>query len=130
MPFGPVSAFAGPVLLEPVPSPGFTMSMQPLHKLALHDVRQRDGVAPRDSHYKLVERLVVITLLEVLVVSLLLPCDSWPDRQALCNGQTDIMQIMQTKSHTGEMCSTLVDLALQVRLFLLYEFRKLGSVVT
>ena len=65
------------------------MSMQPLHKLALHDVRQRDGVAPRDSHYNLVERLVVITLLEVLVVSLLLPCDSWPDRQALCNGQTD-----------------------------------------
>ncbi len=58
MPFGPVSAFAGPVLLEPDPSPGFTMSMQPLHKLALHDVRQRDGVAPRDSHNELVERLV------------------------------------------------------------------------
>ena len=28
------------------------------------------------------------------------------------------------------MCRTLVDLALQVRLFLMYEFRKLGSVVT
>ena len=126
MPFGPVSAFAGPVLLEPVPSPGFTMSMQPLHKLALQCVRQRDGVAPRDSHYNLVERLVVSTLLKVLVVSLLLPCDSWPDKQALCKGK----QIMQTKAHTGEMCRTLVDLALQVRLFLMYEFRKLGSVVT
>ncbi len=28
------------------------------------------------------------------------------------------------------MCRTLVDLALQVRLFLMYESRKLGSVVT
>ena len=102
------------------------MSMQPLHKLALHDVRQRDGVAPRDSNYNLVERLVVSTLLKVLVVSLLLPCDSWPDKQALCKGK----QIMQTKSHTGEMCRTLVDLALHVRLFLMYEFGKLGSVVT
>ena len=76
-------------------------------------------MAPRDSNENLVERLVVSTLLKVLVMSLLLPCDSWPDRQALCNGQTDIMQIMQTKSHTGEMCSTLVDLALEVRLFLM-----------
>ena len=85
-----------------------------------------DGVAQRDSNYNLVEYLVLSTVLKVLVVSLLLPRDSWPDKQALCKGK----QIMQTKSHTGEMCRTLVDLALQVRLFLMYEFRKLGSVVT
>ncbi len=87
MPFGPVSAFAGPVLLEPDRSPGFTMSMLPLHKLALHDVRQRDGVAPRDSNENLVEGLIVSTLLKVLEMSLLLPCDSWPDKQALCKGK-------------------------------------------
>jgi hypothetical protein len=37
---------------------------------------------------------------------------------------------MQTKTHTGEMCRTLVDLALQVRLFLMYEFENFGCVVT
>ncbi len=102
------------------------MSMQPLHKLALHDVRQRDGVAPRDSNYNLVEHLVVSTVFKVLVVSLLLPCDSWPDKPALCKGKP----IMQTRSDTGEICRTLVDLALQVRLFLVDEFRELGCVVT
>jgi hypothetical protein len=42
--FGPVSAFTGPVLFEPDCGLALTVMMQPVHKLALHDVRQRDSM--------------------------------------------------------------------------------------
>jgi hypothetical protein len=58
--------------------------MQPLHKLALHNVSQRDGVAASHSNKKLVELAIVITILKVLEMSPLLPCDPWPDKQTLC----------------------------------------------
>ncbi len=91
MPFGPVSAFAGPVLFEPDPGLGLTVSMQPLHKLVLHNVSQRDGVAASHPNQNLVELGICVRILQVLEMSLLLPRMSlllprnpWPDRQRLC----------------------------------------------
>ncbi len=83
VPFGPVSAFSGPVLFEPDPGLGLTVSMQPLHKLALHNVSQRDGVAASHPNKNLVELAICVRILEVLVMSLLLLRNPLPARQRL-----------------------------------------------
>jgi hypothetical protein len=79
--FGPVSTFAGPVLFKPDRGLGLTASMQPLHKLALHNVSQRDGVAARYPNKKLVEFAICFMILKVLEISLLLPRNTWTARQ-------------------------------------------------
>jgi hypothetical protein len=60
------------------------VSMQPLHKLALHNVSQRDGVAASHPNQNLVELAICVRILEVLEMSLLQPRNPWPDRQRLC----------------------------------------------
>ena len=64
--FAPISAITGPIFFEPDCSLTLTVRMQPLHKLALHHVRQGGSMTAGDSHKKLVELLVVVTILEVL----------------------------------------------------------------
>jgi hypothetical protein len=82
--FGPVSAFAGLVLFEPDPCLGLTVSMQPLHKLVLHNVSQRDGVKASCPDNNLVELAICLMIFEVFVMSLLLPRNPWTARQILC----------------------------------------------
>ena len=50
--------------------------MQPLHKLALHHIREGNSMTASDPDKKLVELLVRFRILEVLVMSLLLPRDA------------------------------------------------------
>ncbi len=60
---------------------GLTVSMQPLHKLALHYVSQRDGVAASYPNKNLVELAICVRILEVLEMRLLLPRNTWTARQ-------------------------------------------------
>ena len=80
---GPVTTFTCPVLLEPDGSAALTVIMQPLHEPSLHDVRQRDTGTARDPDKYLVKLAVVLQILEVLIVRLLLPGNSWRTRRTL-----------------------------------------------
>ena len=70
--------------------------MQPQHKLALHHVRQGDSLtaSASDPHSKLVELAVGVRILEVLVMSLLLPRNACTTESALCKciSKTEFMQ--------------------------------------
>ena len=74
--FAPISAITGPVFFEPDCRFALTMRMQPLHKLALHHVGQGHSMTASYPHKNLVERLVVVSILEVLEMRLLLPRNS------------------------------------------------------
>ncbi len=78
--FGIISAFAGPVLFEPDPGLGLTVSMQSLHKFALHNVSQRDGVAASHPNKNLVE--------------LAMCQDYW----STCNGSSSATQFLDSQA--------------------------------
>ncbi len=84
------------------------MIMQPLHKLALHGLRQRDSMTVSDSDDNLLDFAVVFWIFEVLVMSLLLPRNPCIAKQCLCKF---IMQYQSSSMFTSEMRCVLGDLA-------------------